>query len=232
MPTLILRVALAWLVGVPASAATPSPQDPNKLIKGGVCHGLNVDACFLLGWDAFDHRELGGAAKVREALNAFDAACQQGHGASCLWLGVRVATGYGGDRPTSDAVTAYDRACQAGNPIGCLNLGIAQEAAKAAPEVALHAYQRACDGGELQGCGLVGQLMLGQGRDVTRAVDLLKRACEGAEIDACRSLAHLYHAGGPGVSADEVAATRFQRRACLAGDTSSCDTHEMTATDE
>jgi TPR repeat protein len=232
MPTLLLMVALPWLVSAAAGAAPSSPQRTSKVISGGVCHDMNLDACFLLGWDAFEHRESGGPDKIREALSAFEAACLQGHGASCLWLGVRLATGYGGPRPASDVMTAYDRACQAGNPIGCLNLGIAQEAAKAAPQVALGAYQRACDGGELQGCGLVGSLMLGLGRDPPRAVELLKKACDGAEIDACRSLAHLYHAGAKGISADDAAATAFQRRACLAGDTSSCDSHAMTATDE
>ena len=130
------------------------------------------------------------AGRPRQAVSAFEEACEGGDLAACDALGKLLSEGRGAGADPGRAETLHRRACDGGVAAGCANLGVLV-AGRGDPAAAAELFRRACVAGEVAGCSNLAVMYTqgrGVARDAERAAFLTRWACEGGDSTACGRL--------------------------------------------
>ncbi|MBZ5709477.1 sel1 repeat family protein [Nannocystis pusilla] len=159
----------------------------NKLYTTA-CDGGVAEGCDRLGYIRMALQ-----APRAEQLDAWQRACQLGHGPACRTLAEEVLRSTSPDLARGRGL--LDRGCKLGDPFSCASLAgsFLKPRSGAAPTP----------------------------DEVAQGVVVLKDACDVKRPFACRQLANLY-SDGKLVARDEAAGLSYYEKSCETGDTLSC----------
>jgi len=187
-------------------------------------------------------RGIGGPQDDKAALALFKKSMQQlaplcpstgwADGNACQMVGFMHQNGKGTAEDVAKAVIAYRSGCGAGGGDACNSLGDALAkglGGDADPQNAKVAYERACtEFDQADACETLATQLTDDKSDLTRAKKVAERACE-LDPKTCGVLGRLLGYALPEAQRDEVAATKFYRRACESGGLGWCNAYAERA---
>jgi uncharacterized protein len=219
-----------------ASAYECKPEDPAEC--RAQCARGNLASCAHLAF-AIHYGNAGPSARLEEARDLYEKACDGGVLGACTGYGVMLKNAEAGlkaDRPKAYAL--HERACKGGNARGCNNLAVMlidAEGVKRDVSAGLTLLRRACDGGSPIACGNLGFRLL-EGTlvraDASQGLALLKQACfsgPGGAPEWCATYGEAAAKGGATAPDPASAARAFavgseaMKRACDAGNGRACE---------
>lgn len=197
------------------------------------CEGGDGGGCLkagqILAGDFGVPADPDGAARLFDSgRKAYGAACDEGSGASCHWLGWMVERAMGGAYDTDVAVGAFRRGCDAGHGPACAALGRASERGEGGLRdfvAAARLYEKACGLGDPDGCAL-GARLRGEGLAGAEAPDAVieqaRRGCSGRSGAWCWVLGTLLERFGPATAVSMREASNSWAMACNLGFPAGC----------
>lgn len=214
------------------AAAADAPMDAMgydelepRLSEG--CKAGTTDACWRLGLYYKGQYDL--AAKARAQ---FLANCAKKEPRSCYMLAGMANQGEGGPRDEGQARLAYGKACEHGLAFACSSQAAmlaSGDGGKEDKPGAARTYARGCELGSASACsdaaGFYGNDGEAPYHDLAKARVLYTRSCDLGMASGCSALASLAYSGNTEITpADRAASQKLYQKACMGGDSYSCDT--------